>query len=293
MKTSTAARKFVPGCRTSRVLITGTTSGVGRGLLDHYARAGAKVVSVNRRRDPELESRYPSVRFECVDVRDAATIRGLLEGLTRTDELPELFILNAGINRVDNDLSFDLAAYRSVVDTNLYGVLHFIEPITQLPPGRTPRHVVAISSLAHYVGNPYGLGYFTSKRALTSCFEVWSRMYSGTDLVFQQVMLGPVPTSIHTMEARFPSWTVRVRDSFSGSLDGAVQAIAHFARTRRRKLFYPRRAVPLFLGMWLGQRVIPGFFQGRRTLEGTQRRATDSVPAPGESGSSSEPREKR
>jgi hypothetical protein len=50
----------------SRVLITGTTSGVGRALLDHYARRGEP-----RRREPpplpELEARYPSVRFERVD----------------------------------------------------------------------------------------------------------------------------------------------------------------------------------------------------------------------------------
>ena len=35
-------------------------------------------------------------------------------------------------------------------------------------------------------GNPYALGYSTSKRALSACFEVWARMYAGTDLVFQQ-----------------------------------------------------------------------------------------------------------
>ena len=32
------------------VLITGTTSGVGRALLDHYAQDGVKVISVDRRR---------------------------------------------------------------------------------------------------------------------------------------------------------------------------------------------------------------------------------------------------
>ncbi len=256
----------------SRVLITGTTSGVGRGLLEHYAGRGASIVSVNRRHDPELESRYPSVRFECVDVRDAAEVQRLVGSLAATGELPDLFILNAGVNQVDNDESFELGAYKSVVETNLYGVLHFIEPLTQLPAGAVPRHVVAISSMASYVGNPYGLGYHTSKRALTACFDVWSKMYSGTDLVFQQVMLGPVPTAIRTMDDRFPSWVVRVRDSFSGSLDGTVRAVSRFALTRRKKLFHPWRAVPLFMGMWLGQHLVPGFFQGRKTLSGSERR---------------------
>ena len=254
------------------VLITGTTSGVGRALLEHYAQKGVSIVSVNRRHDSELESQYPSVRFEYVDVRNADEVQRLVEGLDKTAELPELLVLNAGINRLDNDESFDLGAYKSVIDTNLYGVLHFIGPLTRLPMGQIPRHVVAISSMANYVGNPYGLGYFTSKRALTACFEVWSKMYAGTDLIFQQVMLGPVPTAIYTMDDRSPPWMVRVRDSFSGSLDGTVRAISRLVLTRRRKLFYPWRAVPLYWGMWLGQRLISGFFQGRKTLAGKARR---------------------
>jgi NAD(P)-dependent dehydrogenase (short-subunit alcohol dehydrogenase family) len=258
----------------SRVLITGTTSGLGRALLDHYARCGVSVVAVNRRRVPELEARYASVRFERVDVRDAAEVQQLVARLAEATELPDLWLLNAGINDVDNDESFELDAYKSVVDTNLYGALHFIGPLTRLPPGTSPRHVVAISSMAARVGNPYGLGYHTSKRALTACFEVWSRMYAGTDLVFQQVLLGPVPTAIRTMDEHFPAWMVRLRERFSGTLEGSVRAIARFVQTRQSKLSYPRRAVPLFLGMWLGQRVVPGFFQGRRTLDGRARRAT-------------------
>jgi NAD(P)-dependent dehydrogenase (short-subunit alcohol dehydrogenase family) len=254
------------------ILITGTTSGVGRALLEHYAQSGATVIAVNRRRVAELEARFPSVRFECVDVRAAEEVNRLVRGLAASGQLPELLILNAGINRLDNDQSFQLDSYREVVDTNLYGVLNFIEPLTQLPADQARRHVVAISSLVNYAGNPYGLGYQTSKQALTACFEVWARMYAGTDLVFQLVMLGPVRTVTYPMADKLPAWMVRMRDRFSASLDGTVRAIARFARTRRRTLIYPMRAFPLFVAMGLGQRLVPGFFQGRRTLDGKARR---------------------
>lgn len=254
------------------VLITGTTSGVGRALLEHFSSSGAKVVAVNRRRLPEMESRHPSVRFECIDVRAAARVASLVTRLSECSELPRVLILNAGINRIDNDESFALPEYKAVMETNLYGVLNFVQPLTRLPAGRVPRHVIAISSMVHYVGNPYGLGYTTSKAALTRCFDAWSKMYSGTDLIFQQVMLGPVDTDIYTMADRFPSWMGRTKKAFSGSLDGTVEAVSRFAETRRKKLFYPRRALPLYLGMWLGQSLLPGFFQGQTTLDGKARR---------------------
>jgi NAD(P)-dependent dehydrogenase (short-subunit alcohol dehydrogenase family) len=260
------------------VLITGTTSGVGRALLEDYARRGAKVIAVNRRRVPEFESEYPAVRFECVDVRSADAVERLVRTLAALGELPNIFILNAGINAVDNDESFQRGTFDAVLDTNLYGVLNFVAPLTELPAGECPRHVVAISSMAGYVGNPYGLGYFTSKKALSACFDVWSKMYTGTDLVFQQVMLGPVRTAIYSMADKLPAWMGLVKSAFSGSLDGTVRAVVRFARTRRRKLFYPLRCVPLYLGMWVCQAFIPGFFQGRKTLDGKARRTRVSAP---------------
>ncbi len=256
----------------TRVLITGTTSGLGRGLLEHYAASGVKVVSVNRRRVAELEARHPSVHFACADVRSAGEVQDLITGLAASGELPDLFILNAGINRVDNDETFDLGAYRDVVETNLYGVLNFIAPLTRLPPARVARHVVAISSIVTCAGNPHGLGYQTSKRALTGCFDVWSQMYAGTDLVFKQVLLGPVPTSIYTMRDKLPGWMLRIKDLSGASLPGAVRAVSRFARTRRKKLIYPWRALALFGAMRLARAVFPGFLQGRRTLDGRPRR---------------------
>ena len=258
--------------RVNRVLITGTTSGLGRGLLEHYAERDVKVISVNRRRVAELEARYPSVRFECVDVRSAKDVDELVRGLSASGELPEVFILNAGINRLDNDEAFDLPLYREVIDTNLYGVLNFIRPLTALPAVRAERHVVAIGSMVTYAGNPYGLGYQTSKQALTTCFDVWSNMYRGTDLVFKQVILGPVHTSIHTMNDNLPGWMLRIRSFSSASLESTVRAISSFARSRRKRMIYPRRALAGFLGLRLLRWLVPGFFQGRRTLAGRPRR---------------------
>jgi NAD(P)-dependent dehydrogenase (short-subunit alcohol dehydrogenase family) len=255
------------------VLVTGTTSGIGRALLEHYVESGVGVIAVNRRRVPELEAAYPAVRFECVDVRSAEDVARLIRSLAEAAELPDVLLLNAGINRVDNDESFRLDSFREVLDTNLYGVLNFVRPLTALPPGPSPRHLVAVGSMASYVGNPYGLGYHASKKALAACFDVWSRMYAGTDLVFQLVLLGPVRTDIHTMSDRFPAWMVLLRDLFTGSLGDTARRIASFARTRRRTLFQPRRAVPLYLGMGLTRALVPGFFRGRRTLDGRARRA--------------------
>jgi NAD(P)-dependent dehydrogenase (short-subunit alcohol dehydrogenase family) len=259
------------------VLVTGTTSGIGRGLLQHYVEQAVQVISVNRRRVPELEAQYPSARFECVDVRSAESVEYLVRELAAAGDLPDVFILNAGINRLDNDEAFDLPLYREVIDTNLYGALNFVAPLTRVPAAGVERHIVAISSMVNYAGNPHGLGYQTSKKALTACFDVWAGMYAGTDLVFKQVMLGPVPTGIYAMADKLPGWMVRMKGLSSASLDDTVRAVSRFAANRQRKLIYPWRALPLFGATWLARRLIPGFFQGRKTLGGRPRRRRPSA----------------
>jgi NAD(P)-dependent dehydrogenase (short-subunit alcohol dehydrogenase family) len=254
------------------VLITGTTSGLGRALLEHYVSRQVKVIAVNRRRVPELEARAPSVRFECVDVRSAPDVEALLQALAAAGELPDVYILNAGITGADNDETFDLTLNRQVMETNLYGVLNFVGPLTRLPRTGGPCHIVAVSSMVAYAGNPYALGYQVSKRALTTCFDVWSRMYKGTDLIFKTVMLGPVPTAMTTMDRQLSRWAPRIRRLSSASMSSTVQAISRFATTRDRTLIHPWRAFAVFGATALVRQVIPGFIAGRRTLDGRPRR---------------------
>ena len=131
-----------------------------------------------------------------------------------------------------------------------------------------------------YAGNPYGLGYQTSKQALTTCFDVWSNMYTGTDLVFKQVILGPVATSMYTMEGKLPTWMVRIKSLSSASLDGTVRAIARFARTRKKKLVHPWRAVAVFGAVRLARWLVPGFIARAEDARGRPRRKTPGLARP-------------
>jgi NAD(P)-dependent dehydrogenase (short-subunit alcohol dehydrogenase family) len=188
-----------------------------------------------------------------------------------------VFILNAGINAVDNDETFDLTVFRDVLETNLLGIVNFVGPLTSLARRPGPCHVIAISSMASFAGNPYGLGYHVSKRALTSCFATWARMYDGTDLVFQQVMLGPVRTPMYDMAKRLPRWMAWGKRALTVSPESTARAIARLARTRTTKLYFPKRAALPFFGMWFAQSVLEILFLGRKTLAGASRRSAVSA----------------
>ncbi len=253
------------------VLITGTTSGLGYALMEHYVREGALVTAVNRRVVSETESRFPAVRFRCVDVRDAQKCGQLISELAAQGRLPTTVILNAGVNRVDNDVILDLEKFREAMETNLFGVVHFLAPIIALkkyPPGMK---VVVVSSVTNYAGNPYCLGYYISKRAVTQMVDMLSAMYGKTSLCLKCLVLGPVPTGIKTSDDKFPKAMVLIKNLFSVSVEKAALRVAQFAKSNRRFLVYPFKAYVLFQGMGFLQRMIPGFYKGQKTSDGCAR----------------------
>ena len=78
------------------VLITGTTSGLGRAFLDLDYKRGDEVIAVNRRSAPDLEREYPRARFPVLDISKAHAVYHFLAQLDRDWKAPGLLILNAG-----------------------------------------------------------------------------------------------------------------------------------------------------------------------------------------------------
>jgi len=248
------------------ILITGTTSGIGRKLLEYYHAHGERVTAVNRRVDERLEAHYPSVQFKYVDVRDAKAVDTLLNELTRAGDLPDLLVLNAGVNRVDNDPTLSLDEFRQAMETNLFGALNFVAPLIALAANSRPIRILAVSSMTIYAGNPFCLGYSASKKVLTYCFHALAQMYAKTHLKFQWIVLGFVNTDITSSGDKFPKVMSWVKTLFSVSEDKAISAIVKLARSSRCCLIYPWKTFFLFQGVRLAQLLIPGFYRGRKQL---------------------------
>ena len=86
--------------RCSIVLITGTTSGIGRGLLKFYREAGLRLITVNRREiSDEL---HEGVNSFVLDISNEHDVGMLFNELSETSAMPDVFVLNAGINKIDN-----------------------------------------------------------------------------------------------------------------------------------------------------------------------------------------------
>ena len=106
------------------------------------------------------------------DVRDAAALAAAAAGFLARFGTPDVVIANAGVSRGTlTDYAEDLPAFRSVLETNVLGLVNAFQPF--LAPMRAARRgtLVGVSSLAGFRGIPGSGAYSASKAAAIAYLE--------------------------------------------------------------------------------------------------------------------------
>ena len=159
------------------VLITGASSGIGKGVALEIAARGAHLGLLARREEllNEIvdEARAKGVKAIAVaaDVRDAKAVREAADRVR--DELGpiDMLIANAGIGTTDHALRLTPEHAANVININVLGAINSVSAVLPEMVERKRGRLVAISSLAAYRGLAKSAAYCASKAALSSYFE--------------------------------------------------------------------------------------------------------------------------
>ena len=166
------------------VLITGASSGIGRGLALELARRGAQLGLVARRKEvlDEIVAEIAStsggngseaikVRAIAGDVQDAESMRAAAEQLLSEFGKIDVLIANAGIGGYNDGANFNAANLANVINVNVIGAANSVAAVVPEMVKRRSGQLVVISSLAAYRGVPKSAAYCASKAAVSEMFE--------------------------------------------------------------------------------------------------------------------------
>ena len=158
-------------------MITGASSGIGRGLALEIASRGGHLGLVARREDllneivDEARKRNVKAVAPTADVRDAKAVREAADRFRKELGPIDILIANAGIGTADHAVSLTPEHAANVIGINVLGAVNSVAAVLPEMVERKQGRLVAISSLAAYRGLAKSAAYCASKAALSAYFE--------------------------------------------------------------------------------------------------------------------------
>ncbi|GHH24051.1 gluconate 5-dehydrogenase [Sphingomonas glacialis] len=154
-------------------LVTGASSGIGRGLSKGLAGAGARIVAVARRADrlADLVREITEAGGEAIaasaDVTDAASIERAYDEAERAFGVVDVIVSNAGISSAGNFLKVDAENRDAVFDTNVRGVWNVGQTgARRLVAAKKPGAIINVASVLGLGAQPGLASYCASKGAV-------------------------------------------------------------------------------------------------------------------------------
>src|SRR5829696_10516018 len=242
-------------------MITGASSGIGRGIALEVASRGANVGLLARRQDllndivGEVRARNAKAVSAAADVRDVKAVREAADRFRKELGPIDILIANAGIGTADHAVRLTPEHAANVIGVNVLGAVNSVAAVLPEMVERKQGRLVAISSLAAYRGLAKSAAYCASKAALSSYFESLRIDLRHTGVGVTIIHPGFIKTALTAgREAKMP---------YLMELDDAVPKILSAIEKRKKSVAFPWQLatvvratmlMPAFIYDWIAER---------------------------------------
>jgi NAD(P)-dependent dehydrogenase (short-subunit alcohol dehydrogenase family) len=155
--------------RSPVVLITGTSSGIGRAIASAFAAKGFEVFGTSR--NPQRNEPIAGVELLPLDVSDQASVVSAVSTVIERAGHIDVLVNNAGVGIFGAAEESSVAQAQELFDTNFFGLIRVNNEV--LPHLRDQRsgRIINISSVLGFLPAPYGALYAASKHAVEGYSE--------------------------------------------------------------------------------------------------------------------------
>src|SRR4029077_9318525 len=154
-------------------VITGASMGIGEAIAKLFLQEGAKVVLCSRDlgRTQAAEQRIgggANTMSVACDVNRRDQVDALVKATVAKFGRIDIFVNNAGFGLNDAAADMDMAEFRRMFDTNLFGAVECIQAVVPIMRQQDCGDIVNISSVSGYISTPYMSGYAATKHAMNA-----------------------------------------------------------------------------------------------------------------------------
>ena len=177
-------------------VVTGSTSGVGRGIAEHFARLGSNILVHGRDRDDGLETVRRVKAAGCDaeyfdgDLTDAAVCRGLIRRAVERFGGLDILVNNAADTGRGDLEHITVARWDTIMAVNLRAPFVLLQESIAPMRARGGGSVINIGSVLAYVGEPKLGAYSVSKGGLMTLTKNAASLLNRDRIRVNQINVG-------------------------------------------------------------------------------------------------------
>jgi 3-oxoacyl-[acyl-carrier protein] reductase len=184
-------------------LVTGGSRGIGRAIVLRLARQGADVAFSYRGNAEAAADTAAAV--EALgrrglalqgDASDAATAETLVKATLEAFGTIEILVNNAGVTRDDLIMRMSAEAWRTVLETNLFGAFYAIKAVTRPMLKARRGRIINITSVSGQAGQTGQANYSSAKAGLIGLTKATARELASRGITANAVAPGFVDTAL-------------------------------------------------------------------------------------------------
>lgn len=175
------------------ILITGTRTGIGKALAEHFLERGHQVVGCSRRKSA---IDHPNYRHHELDLTDAKAIKSMCRSIQAEQGYLDAVVNNAGISNMNHFMMTPEDVARKIFDVNFFAVLNCCRESVRLlrKSSESAPAVLNVSTVAVPWALEGQLAYSASKSAVEQLTRVMSKELAGFNIRVNGIGLPPIHT---------------------------------------------------------------------------------------------------
>ena len=170
------------------VVITGASSGIGEASAVEFAKNGANVILIGRRKEKLIEvenkiSKHKVSTLVCVcDVSNKLQVQEMSKQVLEKFGRIDILVNNAGFAIYGKVSDLEIEEMESQIATNYFGMVYCIKNFLPIMLEQDSGHIVNVASVAASFGLPGLASYSASKFAMLGFSESLQHELKGTDV---------------------------------------------------------------------------------------------------------------